>query len=151
MTLTDTNPAALVECPKCCGVGNFRNWRHIANGDCFLCGSAKTVTVAEAGRWLASQVDRAPVAEPVTAPVDGLQRRTVDVPGLGSCRMTRWDDGEIRVDLPARVMVRGTAGQWLIIRVTDGIVRPVVVCDGMRPAADLVRQVVGHLQAALRG
>jgi len=45
MTNTDTNTAAAetVTCPKCSGTGHLRAFAHIANGDCFACGTTGTV------------------------------------------------------------------------------------------------------------
>ena len=143
MTVPATN---LVECPKCCGIGTFRVWAHIANGDCFLCGSAKTVTKAQAGRWLASQMPAAPVAAPVAEVEDNTTRKTVEIAGLGVCRIRRWEDGDMRVDLD------DMNGWWLLIRVEAGRVvvardeRGPVVCDGLRDT----RHVVGCLQKALK-
>ena len=160
------NSTALVECPKCSGVGNFRNWRHIANGDCFLCGSAKEVTLACAGRWLASQVDRAPRSqgEPVERVDDGLKRRTVDVSGLGLCRMVRYEDGEIRVDFDGlgwrdEYDHRQVGGMWLVISVKDGRVKTArdsedgrrLGCNGiLGGTGELERHVLECLQRAIK-
>lgn len=166
MTALALDPAALIECPKCIGAGRFDRFAHIANGDCFLCGSAKVVDRATASRWFASQVDRAPRREePVgvqTRGEDGLARKTVVIPNLGKCRIVRYADGAMRIDLDEFAYrfdgERNVGGLWLVVVVEDGRVETAIDEDGGRLACfglvcgtgELERHVLGCLQSALR-
>ena len=162
-TRTATNRPADIECPKCFGVGTFRIWAHIHGGACFLCGGAKTVTEAEANSWLASQLRSAGIAtHEAPAPVaDNNQRRTVMVNGLGSCRITRYEDGEMRVDLDSfgyrdRDGDHVQGGLWIVIAVEGGKVRTArdedgdkLGCNGVLRSPALERHVIGAMQGAL--
>jgi DnaJ-class molecular chaperone len=58
-TNTKPRPAApkseqLVECPRCFGLGVFRNWRHIDGGRCFTCRGEGRVTLSVCGFYLAN-------------------------------------------------------------------------------------------------
>ena len=87
-----TNP--IVDCPKCCAIGSFRAFAHIHNGICFLCLGEKRVSKAAAGRWLASQVDAAPVSTKSAAPkAPARPTKTVDMGAWGKVLICRMDDG----------------------------------------------------------
>ena len=44
MTATAIPVRETCECPKCSGTGTLPGFRHIANGDCFMCGATGTIS-----------------------------------------------------------------------------------------------------------
>ena len=155
----------MIECPKCFGSKRFSRFAHIVGGDCFLCGAAGKVTEAEAASWLGSQHGSTP-APKVTKNVqtvreDGTKRKIVDVPGLGECKITRYTDGDMRVDVadaPGDLHSDGErlCGLWLIIRVVDGQIRVQkqggsdFACYGLTAYPERMQRYTQALQRALK-
>lgn len=50
------NNPGYVECPRCAGAGNFEVYRHVWNGDCYLCLGNGAVTAAKADKWAKKNV-----------------------------------------------------------------------------------------------
>lgn len=140
----------MVDCPKCTGAGEFRHFAHIANGRCFLCGGAKSVTKAKAGRWISAQIRgdmalarQATADEPPAPAAPPRPTKEVRLPGFGRVRIVRLRDGRFSVDVSDPEA--GAIQAWFVVE--DARVRVTKVTNGL---ADRRQELQRALQAALR-
>lgn len=136
--------AETVECPKCFGVGSFRNWSHYASGRCFQCGGAGTLAITDKMRaaWAAEAERNAAIR----ASCPKRPSKTVTLAGFGSVTIERVES-QPGDDYP-QYRLALTDGRWLMFQICDGTVCPTWVCDGLSGA---MGRVLSALQAAHRG
>ena len=129
-TLTATNQQK-VECPRCLGSGEFRIWRHIADGECFFCHGDKMVTM-----YKASQYDKP--SKPFELPKNV---KIVEIEGLGQCDITK--TGEKAFYLTCE---RGA----ICFDVENGLVKIFEIGNGFSQTIDTRIAVKKILQKALK-
>ena len=131
-TLIATNQQK-VECPRCLGSGEFRIWRHIADGECFFCHGAKMVTMYKASQDKPSK--------PPELPKLPKNVKIVEIEGLGQCEITKTSEKAFHLSCEKGAV-------WFNIE--DTTVKSLILSDGFRQNLDTRIEVKKILQKALK-